>query len=379
MASLLHRRWLLLLLVAAGGTLLAGDLPSPPPEPPVDPEPGLKVQPTPFTVLLDFALLRHPAAHAVAKGGYPIWLEEVEIDETTAVDKTFFRLHLRPLPGVNDALLLRLFFDDHEETRPLVTTWGVGGERRRVAGPLGMGLGLPISESITLPVDGVALIEIMLPGDGRTLRQALLSTLQLREVATPLDFQPPENGAAPELFRPTPEDGVERPSWLHDTLLFGRVRALLEAGPIHLTPSTPFLREGVGEEEGQALAPHRVSLSFDLAERPLLAMVTLELLHADPTEPLELWINGEPVGAVALQLPDLADPAYHGKARPLRGMGFHYGGWITGQKAISGRLLRSGENVVTFELPAGSGPVVIRSVELQLKNHWRKLDYTLSP
>jgi hypothetical protein len=76
-----------------------------------------------------------------------------------------------------------------------------------------------------------------------------------------------------------------------------------------------------------------------------------------------------------MRTPDLADPAYQGVLRPLdRGVRFRYAGWLQSQKAIPGGLLKPGVNKIELRLPAESGPVAVRSLELQLKNQWQNLD-----
>jgi len=58
---------------------------------------------------------------------------------------------------------------------------------------------------------------------------------------------------------------------------------------------------------------------------------------------------------------------------------FQYNGWLRGQQVIPGSALRAGLNKITLRLTKDSGPVAVRTVELQLKHHWRHLDYKLSP
>ena len=124
---------------------------------------------------------------------------------------------------------------------------------------------------------------------------------------------------------------------------------------------------------------HTVHFEFSLEKAPLIAMVTFYVLAADPAAPLLAWSNGDPVGAVAMQLPDLADPGYSGITRPMERMHFQYAGWVRCQKVIPAKSLRAGKNTFTLQLPPNSAPVALSKIELQLKSHWQKLDYTLIP
>lgn len=337
----------------------------------------LATQPTPFTALLDFALLRHPFA---PKPPLPIWLESVQIlpAETAAASvpadpdaiqglpeekpapHTVFRIRLRPLPGITERFLLRLYFDDRPDTHPTVTAWTETGDCRFRSEPLGAGLRLPVSESLAISPNGADYLEIDVPGDGTTLRKAFLSPLKKSVQHTPFDFAPAPASAEPvadpfgALASPSPGE--------NDTYLFGRVRATLEPDIVKLDA-----------------ANGAVSYQFELESAPLLSLVTLELLNADPLTPIQVSVNDTETGSIIAHFPDLADPAYIGESAPLQSMRFRYAGWLRAQAVIPGSALRSGTNTVTFQLPAGSSPAAIRAVELQLKNPWKGLDYLLAP
>ena len=59
-------------------------------------------------------------------------------------------------------------------------------------------------------------------------------------------------------------------------------------------------------------------------------------------------------------------------------MGFRYTGWVHAQKVIQGEDLAAGLNNLTIALSKGSDTVAIRSVQIQLKYNWEKLDYILT-
>ena len=341
-----------------------------------------EVEPTPYTALIDFTLRNHPATRALPTPGLPIWLERVDVFPQEAGQavgaSTTFRLRLRPLPGFQKAVLLRLFFDDRPDARPTVSAWSETGQRKMAPARLGAGTNLPASESVAIPTEGVDLIEIEVPGDGSGIRQALVATLRLDPVASAFDFTRAQPVADPFGAAPTPEARAE----LADTFLFGRVRALLDPGPVYLQPVS---EAGAGTGSAPAAAPDEeprsnlVTFAFRLEAEPLLALVQFDLLNPDPAAPLLMWVNDEPAGAAAYQMPDLADPGYQGVVRPLQNMRFHYAGWVRAQKIIPAGGLRAGENTISVRLAPEAAPVALRNVELQLKNHWQKLDYILIP
>lgn len=336
-------------LIAAGMHAQAQDQPAQPQE--------LQTQPTPFTALIDFRELQVPYP---PKEALPIWLESVQISHSDpgTPAQTSFRLRLRQLPGLNDSILLRLYFQDDPKAHPMVTAWTETGDEKFASQPLGAGLGLPISESLAVPVTGADYIEISVPGDGSNIKKALVATLRKTEVSSAFDFDPAASVSDPF------GNGTPAKTNNTDLFVYGRVRATLSTDPIQIS----------GSNGGIA------SFAFDLDSPPLVALITFEVLNADPTAPLQAWINKAPIGDISASFPDLADPAYLGDAVPLEGMRFNYTGWIKCQKVIRGTDLRAGGNTLTIQLPdSSSGPVVVRAVELQLKYNWKQLDYTLSP
>ncbi len=349
----------------------------------------LAVQPTPFTVLLDFAALRQPAA---PKPALPIWLESVKIipaepagesavsglPESKDTPHTTVRIRLRSLPGLSEAVLLRLFFDDLATAHPTITAWSETGVQSFNSGPLGAGLDLPVSESMSIPTQGVAYLDIDLPGDGSNLRKALLTTLKKSTVNQPLDFAPVTSSSITEPVIDPFGNPAPQPAAANDTYLFGRVRATLEPGLVKLA-APKFSTNPAPESEATPEVKTSAVYEFDLEAAPLMALVTLDILNADPLAPLQVWVNNMPVGVVSMQLADLADPAYAGVVRPLQAMRFHYAGWLHGQIVLPGAALKAGANTITLQLPSGASPVAIRAIELQLKHNWRILDYQFAP
>lgn len=323
-----------------------------------EPASELRVETTPSTAWLDFDRL---AFNRWIPGDLPDWLEPVAAETRTGADgttTTTFRLRFQQLRDSPWEIQLRLFFDDEKGTAPTVTAWAESGAPRFTCGPLGVGLGLPNSETLTFPAAGTARVEITVPGDGHHVRGVFLALLAAQEVRHALDFAPPAELADPFGGAPATLTQAE------DHALFGRVKAVIDAGGLKLAPD----------------AAQRGTWEFPLESPPLLAVVTFEVLNADALAPLDLTLNDRPLGAVSVQWPDLADPGYLGLARALeQELRFRYTGWLRCQKVIPGSALRAGANRMILQLHSDSGAIAIRAVEIELKYSWKSLDYTLSP
>ena len=309
----------------------------------------LRKEPTPFSVWLDF---RKISAGGGARQALPIWLQSVQRDllppDNAALGTTIFRLHFRPLHQLNEQIQLRLFFADHPGRTPTITGWSETGEQRFVAPPLGNGLGLPTSESLIIGLREINYLEIAVPGDGSNLRGAFLTTLKKIERQHALDFEPLTAIDDPFENRPPARASVD------DAYLYGRVKATLDRGTARLAPgAAPLVYE------------------FELETRPLLAVVTFEILNVDPANTPALFINQHPLGEVTVSLPDLADPAFEGSRRPLeQDMQFRYAGWLRCQKLIRGSFLEPGVNILEIRASHDSAAVAVRvgrdSTETQL-------------
>ena len=319
----------------------------------------LREQPTPFSVWLDFHAL---ASASPPRISLPIWLASLGTERIAARDgapaTTIHRLHFRRVGDLNNSLQLRLFFDDQPGTAPTIIGWSETGAARFARGPFGSGLGLPTSENLTLPMDGVDYVDITTFGDGTNIRGVFLASLKRAETQHALDHAPP--AAVADAFGNLPASALDA----DDYSLYGRVKASLDPGVMKFTPQeTPA-----------------GSWEFELQSPPLTAFVTFEILNADALAPLEITVNDRLLGPVSVHQPDLADPAYIGLVRPLeRDMRFRYAGWLRGQKAIPGSALRAGLNKVVLRLSRDSGPLAVRTVELQLKYNSPALDYNLAP
>lgn len=315
----------------------------------------LKTQPTPFTSWIDF---RTVSGRPGPKLGLPIWVESVQRVVTTDTSKATFRIRFRHLAGLDDQLQFRLFYKDVPDKSPSVSGWTETGSQPFFSGPLGEGLDVDSSETMIVPAAALDYLDVEVPGDGSNVRGAFVSSLRRHDALHALDF-----GTPPPLIDPF---GVPNPATPdpEDKFLFGRVRATLDAVPLKLDPVQTF--------SGQ--------YEFNLDTRPLLASISVELLDASPTTPVNAFVNGQSVGPVMVTFPDLADPAYRGESRPLeRSLRFRYEGWLRGRIMIPGHLLVGGSNTLLLQLSEDSSPVVIRAVEIELKYPSTVFDYETHP
>jgi hypothetical protein len=333
-----------------GATLLTAGLPRVPAQESTQ-------QPTPFSAWLDLKALVFGKPH---KGALPIWMESVDhiVVPGASGKKTIFRVRLRHVGALDEHLQLRVFFRDDAKAQPTVTGWTETGSQPFSAGPLGQGVGTDTSESLIIPGAALDYFDIEVSGDGSTVRGAFVSSLRKSEVLHAIDFGPIDALADP-FGVPEPGEPSEQ-----DNTLFGRVRATLDVPPLNL----------------DAKKSPQGSYEFSLDAAPMLAAITFEILGADPLRPLDAWVNGSYAGPISVQFPDLADPAYRGKSRPLdRSLRFRYTGWLRGQLMIPGHLLVGGLNTVILHVKDHPDPVVVRAVEIELKYPSAVFDYELNP
>jgi hypothetical protein len=316
-------------------------------------------QPTPFSVWMDFRAL---ASSSPPKLALPIWLASLGTERIAATEmspaRTIFRLRFRRVGDLNNTLQLRLFFDDVKNNALSVSGWSETGTARFDSGLLGSGLGLPTSENITVPMEGVDYIDIATDGDGSAVRGVFLASVKKANIQHVLDYDPPTGVVDP--FENLPPLTLKP----DDFTLYGRVKASLDPGVMKLSPN-----------ENPA-----GSWEFELESPPLIAVVTFEVLDSDALAPIEVTVNDRLLGPVSVHQPDLADPAFTGLVRPLDpDMRFRYSGWLRATKAIPGSALRAGLNNIVLRLHRESGPSAVRTIEIQLKYNSSSLDYTLAP
>src|SRR6266496_2678402 len=191
-------------------------------------------QPFPESAWLD---LRQNAPRNSKPQNAPAWVEALtllpgEATEGGGNSKSIFRIRVAQ-PGPDyQVLFFRLFFDDKPNQQPELIAWDESGTHILRSGTLGVGMNLPSSDSVIIPMTGASAIDIEVPGDGKTIRGAYLDWMTSSEVVHPVnaehrDVIPEPFSLVPALHAP-PED-VEN---------FGTVTATLAPDPIRIDGQT---------------------------------------------------------------------------------------------------------------------------------------------
>jgi hypothetical protein len=290
----------------------------------------------------------------------PDWVESVTIIPGEAKEglapKTVFRIRLARPRADFQVLFFRLFFDDNPDQKPQLVAWDESGTQVLQSGPLGLGVGLPTSESVMVPMVAVSTIDVEVPGDGKTIRGAYLDWMATAEVLHPLSAE--QRDLIPEPFAAM--SPLHAPS--QDNEMFGTVTATL---------ADETIRIGASFSQGAAF-------QFGLEAQPLVVLLSFEVASPNIEAPPEVFVNGESLGAVTLTLPDLADPAYRGEsASLLKQMRFQYTGWLRAQKLLPVSSLKVGTNDLIISSGPGTPASAIRATQIQLKYLWDKSDYQL--
>jgi len=315
-------------------------------------------QPVPDSAWLD---LRQNAPQNSKAQNAPAWIEALTLlpgqaTEGAPAPKSVFRIRVtQPSPDYR-VLFFRLFFDDKPDQQPELIAWDESGTHVLRSGTLGVGMNLPSSDSVLIPMTGASSIDIEVPGDGKTVRAVYLDWMTSSEVVHPVnaerrDVIPEPFSSIPALH--APPDDVEN---------FGTVTATLAAETIQI---------GGQDQENAAF-------QFPIEAQPLTAVLTFEVANPRIDAAPEIYVNGQDIGPVSLALPDLADPGYRGEVEPLDPqMHFHYTGWLRAQKIVPVTSLKVGANDLLVFNGTGSGSSAIRATQIQLKYIWDKSDYLL--
>jgi hypothetical protein len=120
--------------------------------------------------------------------------------------------------------------------------------------------------------------------------------------------------------------------------------AVLDAGPVKVRPESPV----------RFVAP--------MAATPSHARLEAQVAGLAPGEEPTLSINGRPLPAVAVELPELDDAGYRWL---MGGKDVAYGGWRTVTAHVPPGWLVAGENQLDWLCPAGSPGMTIRQLRLQ--------------
>jgi hypothetical protein len=317
---------------------------------------GAGTQPITENAWID--LRQHPRAASRPQSA-PGWVEAVGMTSSTGTDgapRSVFRIRIsKPSPDYQ-VMFMRVFFDDNTKTRPEIVAWDELGSQVLRSGELGSGIGLPTSDSVMIPMNGISTLDIEVPGDGKTVRGAYLDWMTSSEVVHPVNAQ--HRDVIPEPFSSLPP--LQAPE--QDAEHFGTVTATLASETIPMGPD----------------AAHGALFQFGIESQPLLALLTFEVASPRIDSPPEVYVNGQDVGPATLTLPELADPGYRGQVESmLKEMHFQYTGWVRAQKLVPVSDLKVGTNDVIILSGAATSTSAIRATQVQLKYLWEKSDYLL--
>lgn len=319
----------------------------------------LRQESTPNSVWLDLRLAEEGAKPQTVPG----WVDALETEAQSIntlgpegaymAPATVHRIRVGKVADA-EALLIRLYFDDLPGMAPSISAWDELGNEIARSGDFGDALGLPNAKSVVIPTAKLNYLEILVPGDGRTIRAAQLSWLTRHELWRPLDLT-----AAPLLIEPFRALRSEaRPADGEDRYRNGVVTAVLQEGMLKLS-------EGGGS----------VRFPFEVEKAPLVALLSFEVLGADLEHPPELRLNGRLLGEAQFAMPDLADPAIRGELQDARaGIGFRYSGWLRATRLVPTFALSNGANLLEITAKSEAGEIAIRRVDIQLKYPFEQLD-----
>src|SRR6266480_7922010 len=188
-------------------------------------------------------LRQHPSAASRPQSA-PSWVEAVNMTSTTGADgapRSVFRLRVARPGSDYQVMFLRLFFDDNVNARPELVAWDESGTQVLRSGALGSGVGLPSSDSVMIPMNGISTLDIEVPGDGKTIRSVYLDWMTSSEVVHPLNAEHRDVIREPFSLMPPLHSPAQ------DTEQFGTVTATLAAETIRIGPS---LQQGAAFQFG---------------------------------------------------------------------------------------------------------------------------------
>src|SRR6266550_5232639 len=161
-------------------------------------------QATPENAWLD---LRQSTPRNSKTQNAPAWVEAVTLSPAQSTgdmsSKSVFRIRVAQPGGDYHVLFFRLFFDDKPGQQPELVAWDESGTNVVRSGALGLGIDLPSSDSVMIPMTGASSIDIEVPGDGKTVRAAYLDWMASSAVVHPLNAEHRE--MIPEPFSSMPQ------------------------------------------------------------------------------------------------------------------------------------------------------------------------------
>jgi len=262
------------------------------------------------------------------------------------------------LAGQPEELFVRLL----DEARMTISADLFGNVAERAAAPGNVFLDLPLAEQ-----PDAEIVQILIPLE----QEAALSQMS----ATPASY---------EILMRTGGNFISGArAWIrtpiYDSKNIGLLSdlILLEEGRLGdmSSPVSSFRAYGVDARELASSRPVAGAASvletaFSLDAMPLLARFDVALQQVDPLASVELWLNGERLGLLSLDLPDLEDPAY-GEPGAWR-----VGRWVRAWFYIPPDALRMGDNHLSLHTVSKVTPAAalgVRDAGLQFKYPWEEI------
>ena len=121
--------------------------------------------------------------------------------------------------------------------------------------------------------------------------------------------------------------------------------AVLDAGPVKIDPQNPI----------RFIAP--------IAGKPAYGRIEAQVAGLILGEEPSVWVNGQSMGGLAVEVPGLDDPGYR-EVPKSKEMG--YGGWRKVVVYVPAGVLRSGENQVDWRAAGSASQTTLRNLRLQV-------------
>jgi len=313
----------------------------------VSPAPAQEAQEAPpQTVWHDFSTYlplriegEEPAPALVA----PEWIEEVLTEP--AAEGVVHRIQIKPYGHYFEFLMARIYWQ--AGAAPVVVR-GLDAEGTVLAelaleDPDNPGL---LSGATAIPAVDVVTIEVLDP-------EYVVHGIYLAWLEGRLRYEPVDEVDLPTFINPHGIPNRPAPP-TEDVAVNGVLTAML-------SPSEPLQPDG----DQQA-----VLFEFDLPVLPEKVMLICDV--ASPTLDFapETYLNGQSIGPLEVQWPDLTDPAFEvGENRGLHGQDL-YAGRTIARKMLPTHLVAPGRNELVIALPAPAASLHLRDVRLQLKFNW---------
>jgi hypothetical protein len=271
----------------------------------------------------------------------PSWLPDRPV--ATASNHAELAFHIVPVPEDYD-LALTVVFVEQNGTYLGVYWQPQGGSRQQICANL--------FENISLPNQRTILINRpTLGGPGKLILESSSDVLNIKRVR--LDWARP---------------GVVR---MYDAMPNGAL--ITSGGKIYApeevdgSPLTPVADRWEGKilttsiTEGAERIEQGVEYPVSIP-KPVRRVRVEVLVNGLPFgSSLKLWLNGQAVGSLAMEIPDLTDPGYFHS----REIGDHFTGWRKGVFLLSSSQVKKGDNVFQFQGPPKT-PLAIRDFLLQI-------------